>query len=183
MEYIRFVLWAHKMKVSLKEFNVPQSFPRFKCSFLNYYGFSLGLWKHKGRQMHSLKLPTVIVFRLRGFSFITCMLILFIGTIILWRRRFPIHSFPSKGTSSNSETEPGSAENVDNNCKNFAGRYYSESNLGSETMLSRAKRAKLVRDTLIFFPKLKQMWCLVPKVRGDKNFPVYGITLRTKCLK
>jgi len=56
------------------------------------------------------------------------------------------------------------SEVVDDYCRNLDQRFYTETNPESESTLTRAKRAKLIRDSLIFFPDLGQMWCLVPKV-------------------
>lgn len=40
-----------------------------------------------------------------------------------------------------------------------------------------ARKEKLVRENLVYFPQLKQMWCLVPKVEGQRFESISSIII------
>ena len=59
---------------------------------------------------------------------------------------------------------------IDSYCRHLEERkallYQNTDTTETESILvvENAKKEKLIRDTLIYFPELNQMWCLVPKV-------------------
>lgn len=61
-------------------------------------------------------------------------------------------------------------QNVHVHCQKNEHRKFSDSKNRSSDYLAnkilfRARKEKIVRDNLIYIPEMKQMWCLVPKVR------------------